>query len=70
MKDTLNEEMARDFAIKSRNPLHWYYATDTLGRNKPIENPALEAKLVALDSGKMTNTTDSGEYHWSSACLS
>jgi hypothetical protein len=52
MKDMLNEEMARDFATSSGNPLHWYYAIDTLGRNKPIANPALEAQLMALDSGK------------------
>jgi hypothetical protein len=52
MKDALNVQMARDFAIRSGQPLHWYHSLDYIGRNKPIEEAALQGKLAALDSGK------------------
>lgn len=52
MKDALNVQMAGDFAIRSGKPLHWYHSSDRLARNKPIEDPLLQGKLAALDSGK------------------
>ncbi|KAJ6484119.1 hypothetical protein C8R45DRAFT_1148436, partial [Mycena sanguinolenta] len=50
-KDALNVKTARSFAERTGRPLHWYHASDTLGRNKPITNPELVQPLHKMDSG-------------------
>jgi hypothetical protein len=52
MKDTLNLQMAHDFAAKTGQPLHWYYAQDTHSRNTPVTSSELKEKLMQMDSGK------------------
>jgi hypothetical protein len=52
MKDTLNIQMAQEFARKTGQPLHWYYAQDSHSKNTPVTSPELKQKLMQMDSGK------------------
>jgi hypothetical protein len=55
MKDALNLQMAHDFAAKTGQPLHWYYAQDTHSRSTPVTSPELKDKLMQMDSGKTSS---------------
>jgi hypothetical protein len=50
-KDAFNIKSARAFAERTGRPLHWYHASDTIGRNKPVTNPELINRLQGMDSG-------------------
>jgi hypothetical protein len=38
MKDVLNEEMAKAFACRTGQPLHWYYTVDIHSKKTNIES--------------------------------
>jgi hypothetical protein len=52
-KDAFNIKAAHAFAKRTGRPLHWYHASDTVGRNKPqaVSNPDLIRHLQGMDSG-------------------
>jgi hypothetical protein len=50
-KDALNEHAAIAFAANTKQPLHWYYCTDTHG-NTTITDHDLQQHLYKLSSGQ------------------
>jgi ATP-dependent exoDNAse (exonuclease V) alpha subunit len=51
VKDSLNIACARSFAARTKQPLHFYYATDKR-KGKPISDRDLQQKLWSYHSGK------------------
>jgi hypothetical protein len=51
-KDALNIRAAKAFADTTGHMMHWSYASDTMSRNKSIEDEALIDRLNRMDSGQ------------------